>query len=150
NGAAQSNVLPFNRVGTCQLQHPTQKPVDLLAYLIARSTHEGGLVADPFMGSGSTCLAARATRRRYLGIELDQQWYELALQRMARRSGAPPSMARRGRGVGPGPPWPRMVSRTSAGAGTRPLTPPACAPVALVPGASSRRRALVPFRCRRG
>lgn len=82
NGTPQSNVLPFNRVGTCQLQHPTQKPVDLLAYLIARSTHEGSLVVDPFMGSGSTCIAARNTRRRYLGIDLDQQWYEVALRRL--------------------------------------------------------------------
>ena len=83
NGVPQSNVLPFNRVGTCQLQHPTQKPVDLLAYLIARSTYERGVVADPFMGSGSTCVAARNTRRRYLGVELDPQWYDLALRRLA-------------------------------------------------------------------
>jgi site-specific DNA-methyltransferase (adenine-specific) len=83
NGAPQSNVLPFDRVGTCQLQHPTQKPVDLLAYLIARSTHERGLVVDPFMGSGSTCIAARNTRRRYLGVELDEQWYEVAQRRLA-------------------------------------------------------------------
>lgn len=83
NGAAQSNVLPFNRVPTNQMQHPTQKPVDLLSYLVAKSSHEGGLVVDPFMGSGSTCIAARNTNRRYLGIDVDPQWYELALQRLA-------------------------------------------------------------------
>lgn len=83
NGVPQGNVLPFARVGTNQMQHPTQKPVDLLAYLIARSTHEGGLVVDPFMGSGSTCLAARNTRRRYRGVELDEQWYEVAQRRLA-------------------------------------------------------------------
>jgi site-specific DNA-methyltransferase (adenine-specific) len=83
NGAAQSNVLPFSRVGTNQLQHPTQKPVDLLAYLIAKSSDKGGLVVDPFMGSGSTCIAARNIGRRYLGVDIDQQWYELALQRLA-------------------------------------------------------------------
>lgn len=82
NGVPQSNVLPFGRVGTNQLQHPTQKPVELLGYLIAKSTYPGALVADPFMGSGSTCIAARNTGRRYLGIEIDQQWYQVALQRM--------------------------------------------------------------------
>ena len=83
NGVPQSNVLPFNRVGTNQMQHPTQKPVDLLGYLITKSSHEGALVADPFMGVASTCVAARNAGRRYLGIEIYEDWYELALQRLA-------------------------------------------------------------------
>ncbi len=83
NGDAESNVLPFNRVGTNQMQHPTQKPVALLEYLIGKSSGEGGLVVDPFMGSGSTCVAARNAQRRYIGIEIDRQWYEQALQRLA-------------------------------------------------------------------
>jgi len=87
NGDTESNVLRFDRVGTNQMQHPTQKPVALLEYLIGKSSDEGGLVVDPFMGSGSTCVAARNTQRRYIGIEIDQQWYEQALQRLARASG---------------------------------------------------------------
>jgi adenine-specific DNA-methyltransferase len=65
------------------MQHPAQKPVALLEYLIGKSSDEGGLVLDPFMGIGSTCVAARNTRRRYVGIEIDGHWHEQALQRLA-------------------------------------------------------------------
>src|SRR5205823_5432530 len=82
-GGSIGNVLSFDRVGTNQLQHPTQKPVALLEYLIGQSSHEGDMILDPFMGSASTCVAARASSRRYVGMEIDRQWYEVALQRLA-------------------------------------------------------------------
>jgi site-specific DNA-methyltransferase (adenine-specific) len=75
--------LRCDRVGTNQLRHPTQKPVPLLQDLISKLSREGDTVLDPFMGSGSTCVAARKTQRRYIGIEIDQQWYAQALQRLA-------------------------------------------------------------------
>jgi len=83
SGRDKAQALHFDRVGTNQLRHPTQKPVALLEYLISTLSQHGATVLDPFMGSGSTCVAARRAGRRYIGIEIDRQWYELALQRLA-------------------------------------------------------------------
>jgi DNA modification methylase len=62
--------------------HPTQKPVAALKPLIDAFTQEGDLVLDPFCGSGSTLLAAKILRRRYLGIELDAQYHAAATRRL--------------------------------------------------------------------
>jgi DNA modification methylase len=62
--------------------HPTQKPVAALKTLIEVFTNEGQLVLDPFCGSGSTLLAAKILKRRYLGIELDVQHHAAALKRL--------------------------------------------------------------------
>ncbi len=64
--------------------HPTQKPVAALAPLVHSFTLPGELVLDPFTGSGSTCAAALLAGRRYLGIELDAEFHETALQRLDR------------------------------------------------------------------
>jgi len=64
--------------------HPTQKPVTVLAQLIRSFTLPEELVLDCFAGSGSTCAAAMLTGRRYLGIELDRGYYNLAIARMSR------------------------------------------------------------------
>lgn len=63
--------------------HPTQKPVAALRPLIEAFSHEGSVVLDPFCGSGSTLLAAEQMKRRYLGIELDEQYYAAATRRLA-------------------------------------------------------------------
>lgn len=60
--------------------HPTEKPVGLLKELIGCTTLPGEFVADPFAGSGSTVLAARALKRRVLGIEKDEQWWSDGLK----------------------------------------------------------------------
>lgn len=62
--------------------HPTQKPVSALLPLIETFSKPGGLVLDPFAGSGSTLLAARMLGRPYLGIELDAGYHALASQRL--------------------------------------------------------------------
>lgn len=62
--------------------HPTQKPLNVLTPLIETFCPRGGLVLDPFAGSGSTLVAARSIGRRYLGIELDPQFHEVATKRM--------------------------------------------------------------------
>jgi site-specific DNA-methyltransferase (adenine-specific) len=64
--------------------HPTQKPVEALAPLIRSFTLPSELVLDPFAGSGSTCAAALLTGRRYIGIELDDTYFQRAKNRMGR------------------------------------------------------------------
>lgn len=62
--------------------HPTQKPTDLLAYLIKTYTNEGETVLDFTMGSGSTGVACVNTNRRFIGIELDDGYFEIAKKRI--------------------------------------------------------------------
>lgn len=62
--------------------HPTQKPIELMAYMIKTYTNEGDLVLDNTMGSGTTCAAAKALGRRYIGIEIDQDYFEFAQNRV--------------------------------------------------------------------
>jgi site-specific DNA-methyltransferase (adenine-specific) len=62
--------------------HPTQKPLSVLTPLIETFCPRGGIVLDPFAGSGSTLIAARSLGRRYLGVELDPQYHDLASKRM--------------------------------------------------------------------
>ena len=58
--------------------HPTQKPIDLMKYLIEVSSNENDTVLDPFMGSGSTGVACVNTNRNFIGIELDKNYFETA------------------------------------------------------------------------
>lgn len=63
-------------------QHPTQKAVEILTPLIGAFSKPGAVVLDPFMGSGSTGVAAAWTQRRFIGIELERQHYDTASQRV--------------------------------------------------------------------
>jgi site-specific DNA-methyltransferase (adenine-specific) len=63
--------------------HPTQKPVVVLSTLVQWVTNEGDTVLDPFMGSGSTGVAALQNTRHFIGIEKDRSYYEIACQRIA-------------------------------------------------------------------
>ena len=62
--------------------HITPKPVDLLEYLIKTSSNEGDIVLDCFMGSGSTGVACMNTNRKFIGIELDENYFNIAKQRI--------------------------------------------------------------------
>lgn len=81
-GKRDGNVMYFNKVYTKNMRHPTEKSVSMLEYLISKSTIEGETVCDPFMGSASTCVAARNLKRSYIGIELDEIWYRVARERL--------------------------------------------------------------------
>lgn len=62
--------------------HPTQKPVDLLEYLIKTYTNEGDTVLDFTMGSGTTGVACVNTNRKFIGIELDENYFNIAKKRI--------------------------------------------------------------------
>ena len=62
--------------------HPTQKPIELLERFIANSTNQNDIILDPFMGSGSTGIAAKNLNRNFIGIELDEDYFEIAKSRI--------------------------------------------------------------------
>jgi len=72
------NVTRVNKKG----QHPTQKPVALMEYLIKTYTNEGETVLDFTMGSGTTGVACKNLNREFIGIELDQDYYDIAVNRI--------------------------------------------------------------------
>lgn len=76
-----STILTFASEG--KNQHPTQKPVALMQYLIATYSNPGDTVLDPTMGSGTTGVAAVALGRKFLGIEKEQNFFEIAASRIA-------------------------------------------------------------------
>lgn len=78
-GWGSGNVLTFDRSGNAH--HPTEKPVGLIAELVKAADRE--VVVDPFMGSGTTGVAAVTMGRRFIGIEIDPQHFETARERIA-------------------------------------------------------------------
>ena len=66
--------------------HPTQKPVDLLGYLIRLLSNEGDVILDPFIGSGSTLVAAHRLKRRGIGFEIEPEYFDLAKTRLERET----------------------------------------------------------------
>ena len=75
-------VLKFNRDCLKSNLHPTQKPVALMEYLIKTYTHENETVLDFCMGSGTSGIAAKNTGRKFIGIEKDAGYFEIAKQRL--------------------------------------------------------------------
>ena len=75
--------------------HPTQKPVDLLEYLIRTYTNEDGIVLDNCMGSGSTGVAAVNTNRNFIGIELDEEYFKIASDRITQAKNFPGTVYRK-------------------------------------------------------
>ena len=68
--------------------HPTQKPVALMEYLIRTYTNEGETVLDNTMGSGTTGVACANTGRRFIGIERDPAYFQIASDRIEKAFGA--------------------------------------------------------------
>ena len=67
--------------------HPTQKPVELMEYLIKTYTNENEIVLDNTMGSGTTGLACLKTNRQFIGIEKEKQYYDVAVRRLSEYCG---------------------------------------------------------------
>ena len=81
-GRYPKDIIKFNKD---KGYHPTQKPVALLEYLIKTYTNEGEIVLDNCMGSGSTGVACINTGRRFIGIEKDEKYYEIAEKRLLKK-----------------------------------------------------------------
>lgn len=77
-----TNILEFKCVDNYHRLHPNEKPVELLEYLIKTYTNEGDLVLDNCMGSGSTGVACLNTGRSFIGIELDEGYFNIAKERI--------------------------------------------------------------------
>jgi len=66
--------------------HPTVKPVELMKYLCRLVTPKGGIVLDPFMGSGSTGIAAKDEGFDFIGIEMEEEYFNIASSRIGSSS----------------------------------------------------------------
>ena len=64
--------------------HPTQKPLDLFKYLVESSSKKGDVILDPCIGSGTTAVASLALNRKFIGYELKEEYYYLALKRIGK------------------------------------------------------------------
>ena len=76
----KDNILAFAR--DPKGMHPTQKPVELIRYLIRTYTNEGDLILDNCIGSGTTAIAAIKEKRHYIGMELNKEYYDIACERI--------------------------------------------------------------------
>ena len=77
-----TNILEFKCVDNYSRLHSSEKPVDLLEYLIKTYTNEGDLVLDNTMGSGTTGVACVNTNRNFIGMELDEGYFNIATNRI--------------------------------------------------------------------
>ena len=80
NGKRDPNIFKFKR--TNNQFHPTQKPVDLVEYLLTKFSDEEDRIFDPFMGSGTTGVACVNLNRKFVGIELDETYFQIAKKRI--------------------------------------------------------------------
>lgn len=74
----------FGRWGKIANNHPTVKPIALMEYLIKLVSKEEATILDPFMGSGSTGIAAKGLNRNFIGIEMDEGYYTIASKRIGK------------------------------------------------------------------
>jgi site-specific DNA-methyltransferase (adenine-specific) len=83
NGGRPNSIFRYNPVPVASRNHPTEKPLGLIAEWITRSSNPGDVVFDPFMGSGTTLRAAKDLGRRAIGIEIEERYCEIAVKRLA-------------------------------------------------------------------
>ena len=83
SGDRPMSVIKSKRVDPDKMLHPNEKPVGLMSYLVDAVTPRGGLVLDPFAGSGTTLLASEQMGRDSIGIEISEEYCETIKRRMA-------------------------------------------------------------------
>lgn len=76
-------VQQVNREDKRLYNHPTVKPLNIIRNLIINSSEMGGVILDPFIGTGTTAVAAMQEGRRYIGFEIDNRYYETAKERVS-------------------------------------------------------------------
>ena len=79
-----STILDFDTGRRQDLVHPTQKPIRLVEWLIKTYTNEEMIVLDNCMGSGTTCVSAKQLGRKYIGIELDENYFNIEKERISK------------------------------------------------------------------
>ena len=77
-----TSILTFKRVPVSKCVHPTQKPIELLEWLIKTYSNEGDTILDNCMGSGTTGVACKLLNRNFIGIEKEEQYYDIAKNRI--------------------------------------------------------------------
>ena len=80
NGRRDSNIIKNKKTGNNL--HPTEKPVDLIEFLIGKSSQENEIVFDPFIGSGTTARACLNLNRQFIGIEINEEYCKIAENRL--------------------------------------------------------------------
>ena len=81
-GCHKSSVVERPPEYKVQNNHPTSKPIKLMSYLITLGSREGDIVLDPFAGSGTTAIAAKMLKRKYIGIEKEKEYCKIAEERL--------------------------------------------------------------------
>ena len=81
NNCGSKAVHRFNNVVGNKV-HPTEKPIELMKFYISNSSSKGQTVLDPFMGSGSVGSACKELGRNFIGIEIDEEYYKIAKERI--------------------------------------------------------------------
>jgi len=84
NNMGTKNILEVKNIIGKKI-HPTEKPVELNEILISNSSNEGDLVLDPFMGSGSSGVACKKLNRDFIGIEIDEKYFNIAKERIEKK-----------------------------------------------------------------
>lgn len=79
-----ADVIDFAKIPSADLVHPTEKPIGLLEYFIRNNSNESDVVFDGFIGCGSTALACMNLSRKFLGFELDSNYYRIANDRISK------------------------------------------------------------------
>ena len=78
-----TNILSVSNANRKSKKHPTQKPVELMEYLIKTYTNIGDVVLDSCMGSGTTGVACKNLNRNFIGIEMDDKYFDVAKERIS-------------------------------------------------------------------
>lgn len=79
---SSANMIKVETLPNDHIYHEAQKPLNLMKLLIELTTQPGQLIVDPFMGSGTTCVAAKELSRNFIGMELDPKYFEIAKNRI--------------------------------------------------------------------
>jgi len=82
NGTRDRDLLSYSRIDPAKNIHPTEKPLDILEYLIKKSSNENDKILEPFAGGGSTLLACKNLNRLATGVEIEEEYYNLIKNRI--------------------------------------------------------------------